>query len=292
MRKLRRCVRALSVIALGFVMLVPVMMVVPEPAIAAGTTTFYTHCASAKNSTYWSIYPKYSTGVTVVPQVEIANEAMHKTISTTALTVYVETNDFTEDEWYHATYIPDEYYSGEMPPDNATLLSVYMEIRFSWSHPELTPYFSINDKGSWGTGSTYPESTTNTIVWNITDAAAWTPAMLRSDDTWCRLKMLPSASVSYYLDYIGLSVMYTLPYGSGGAEEDDLPGFGDKFWTYDLSGGGIIGVFGVVGLCGLIATPAWAAWSFKNSDDSRVVVFVKAIVVGMFSLSLFLVSFA
>jgi hypothetical protein len=301
MRKLRRCVRALSVIALGFVMLVPVMMILPSPARAADSY-YETFMPSSYNSTYWKVYPRYTSSAVAAYGIQVTEDSQSRDLYTSSIVSYLETNDFSNPSWTGKEYWGSLWgeMTGELPPDNgtATISSVWVVAEFTLATPpDFYLAFSIDDKASWNVSSTYHGDIAgfhSLTWWNVTSLKTWNATILNSEDFWVRYVAETNAYVHYYFEYLGIMVQWSVPWGGEGGEtpEGGEPGGGDLPWSYSVADGGIIGVFGVVGLCGLIATPAWAAWSFKNSDDSRVVVFVKAIVVGMFSLSLFLVSFA
>lgn len=277
-------------IALGLMMFVPMITVVPDTAKAV-STTWFSYWPSAYNSTFWQVYPKYITGVVTCYPAQI-DDSVTKDLHSTATYAYVETNDFTNPTWYGPEPLP-EYASGDPCPNNgtATIVAVLIYANFMTWHPEITLYFSVNDKASWSAGYSVSAGY-GEVGWNVTALIAWTPEIMNSDDTWIRLRAQDMSSSNYYLDYLGFLYSYTVPWGGGyippdppDPEDEDGPS-----WTYNLTGGGVVGVMGVVGLCGMVGVPAWAVLAWRNGQDTRVGVFVKALVMGMFCFAMFWVS--
>lgn len=292
MKRKNSGVRASLVIALGLMMFAPMMTIVSEPAVAADTTWFC-YMPSSYNSTFWQIYPKYTTGVTSCYGAQVASDGQTKDLHSTATYAYVETNDFTNPTWNDPYGGAMNFTSGDPVPDNgtATILSVSIYAKFMTWYPDMVFYFSVDDKSSWSAGHSVSAGY-GTIGWNVTALTAWTPAMLNSDDTWVRLKASSMTTYNYYLDYLGFIYSYSVPWGGGYTPpEEDLPEEEDEpDWTYDLTGGGVVGVMGVVGLCGLVGTPAWIVIAWRQGEGSRIVIFVKGLVLGMFSFVMFWVS--
>ena len=292
MRRYVRGFRASLVIVLGLMMFVPMLTVVPE-SVSAADTTWFCYMPSSYNSTFWQIYPKYATGVTSCYGAQVASDGNTKDLHSTATYAYVETNDFTNPTWNDPYGGAVEFLSGTPVPNNgtATIVSVIIYAVFMASSPDAVLYFSVDDKASWSAG--YSEGAGYGMIgWNVTALTAWTPAILNSDDTWIRLKTSSMSTYNYYLDYLGFVYSYTVPWGGGYTPpEEELPEEDtDPDWTYDLTGGGVVGVMGMVGLAGLVGTPAWIVIAWRQGEGSRIVIFVKGLVLGMFSFVMFWVS--
>lgn len=251
---------------------------------------------SANNSTYWTVYPKYSGSVTTAYGAQCAVDSYTQDLYTgsTSIIKYVETNDFTNPDWFGEETSEDGY-SQWMPPANATITSVNVVMYFTSSRPVTHLYCSVNDKGSWHDSGPI-SSGLGLYVWNVTALESWTSAMLNSTDTWVKLKAWPSAGSHYYLDYLGFVVYFLAPYGGGDPipeEPEEGPEDSGADYTVDmfLTGEGIIASLGIVGLIGMIATPALAVFVYRNNQgEGKMNIFVKMLVLFMLFLTFFMVS--
>lgn len=253
---------------------------------------------SSSNSTYWTVYPKYVGSATSEYEVQVAySSVLDLYTSSSGLLRYVETNDFNNTDYNDLNESDEMVWF--MPVSNATITSVSVVALFFWQYPETVLYYSVDDKSSWGTSSTYSAggggmAPYGAVTWNVTSLEAWTPAMLNSTDTWAKAKFSPTAGQHYYLDYLGFIVTwyYDVPGGSEDPVEAPESEEGGADFGYDIiySAEGIIGVLGMVGFIGMIAVPALAVYLVKNSDEGRMAIFIKMLALFMFCLTFFMVS--
>jgi len=275
-------------------------IVIPEHA-RADTYYYQSWCPSANNSTFWTVYPRYSSTPVPAYGAQVQGDPYSQDLYTTSSTLkYVETNDFANSEWVDYEWF--DYQVGNMPTTNATILSVNVIASFYSTYPQSVLYFSTNDKGSWTTSSTYPAGSDTIppfpyaiISWNVTALATWNVSMLSSPDLWVKIKATPSVGIHYYLGYLGFYVSWSSEEDEGGGEYPPGEPNEDSSWDTDYnfiySDGGIIGIMGLIGFIGLIAIPAASVWMWKNgNEDSRIQLFVKILVIWMFCLTMFMVS--
>lgn len=292
------------VISIATILLLSGFCVIPANCTAE-VTYWLTTAPSAYNSSYWTIYPKYASTPVESEAVKTARDGSTLDLYTSSvgLTKCVETNDFTDnDSWVYPG--PSEYATpvGYLPPDNATIITVHVLVWFTACRPDMTVYLSTTNKSSWSNSGPITGSSSifyGIYQWNVTSLRTWTPAMLNDTDTWVKIKAIPTAGIHYYLDYLGFFILWSADLEGGGmggeiGDDEEYDPEGDTQGAFDFDfifdAGGIVGILGVVGFLGMIAVPPLAMLAYKTSNESRLVIFVRAIVSFMFCLSLFLVS--
>jgi len=289
--------RAASLI-LCLMFVTPFLVLISGQAEAA-VTYKASYMPSAYDSNIWYNYPTYQTTPVRCHQAEHFFDGSMKDLYSSAVSVYVETNNFTNPDypfddfvaWLIALFGPGYVnYTwggsfGTPVPANATIYIVQIVAAFPSNSPPLRFYYSINDKVSWNQSGDFPASATS-VIWNATAMETWTPAMLNSGDTWVKMRALPAPGIHYYLDYLGFIVYYTMPYGSGTPPEE--PASGD--WSYNInSGTNILGLLGTFGFIGMFAAPLAAIWLYRrDGGGSKIHLFLTAMIAFIVCLGLFL----
>lgn len=298
----------IAVIGMVGLVITGACLCMPVESVQAAELSFlWTQYPSAFNSSTWTVYPKSSTTPVASHAIEVWNDSSSFDFYTasTGLIKYARTNDFSDiDNW---TGTPSTEYSthwGWMPPENATITGVFVVANFYESCPRMQFAVSTNNASSWSSSAIISEdfdyyAEWGTWSWNITSLLAWTPAMLNSTSLWAQLKVWPTASTHYYLDYLGFSVWWWDDSGLGGSGVDDgitptpedeggLPSDIDYSFIYDA--GGIIGIMGVIGFIGMIAAPAIGVYVAKQGTESKMALFVKMLALWMFCMTMFMVA--
>lgn len=299
--------RFTAIAIVGIMILSSAFLIPAKEASAAELSFLWTEYPSAFNSTTWTVYPKYSTTPVSSHAIEVWNDSSSLDFYTASagLVKYARTNDFSDiDNW---TGTPSTEYSthwGWMPPVNATITGVFVVANFYESCPKMQFAVSTNDAGSWSSSAIVSENIDHyagwgTWSWNITSLTVWNGTLLNSTDLWAQLKVWPTPSTHYYLDYLGFSVWWWDDSGLGGSgvddgitptpeDEDGLPSDIDYSFIYDA--GGIIGIMGVIGFIGMIAAPALGVYVYRNGTESRMALFVKMLALWMFCMTMFMVA--
>ena len=277
-------------------LLISSLMVLPISQNArAGTTAYYmTWGPSAYNSSYWTVYSKYSTTPIDCEEVQGGGDGLNQSMAaSTGVYKYAQTNDYSNTTWVDpmidGLYPDFDDIIGTLPTWNATILTVTVFAYWLGSYPQCNLYYSLDDKSSWESSGTLP-SGNNQIWWNVTALEDWTPAILNNTDTWVKIRASPITGNNYYLDYLGWLITWSLPYGgTGSGEPPENPSSGND-WTFDLlAGNNLIGIFGLIGFIGMIALPAFGIWIYRNGSDDAIVTFIKLLVAFTFCFVLFLV---
>jgi hypothetical protein len=287
--------RHVLTILISVLMVSPLSLLVVSDNVQATTSYWMCNAPSSFNSTFWTI-PSDDDPTTAYGAQVGGDPYTQDLIGSEDEVKAVKTNDFTNPTWngpFLYEGFPGGYddYTGDLPPDNATIMTVFMFAFFNSNRPMSKLSFSTNDEGTYTTSSTYAAGT-GLLLWNITSLRTWTPSLLNSTDLWARLYAYPATGVHYYLDYLGFLITFSMTYGGSGSGPPEGPSEGDTGWNYNiLEGNGIIGIMGIIGFCGMIALPAFAIWQYKNgNDDGAIVTFIKLLVAGMFCLTMFLYS--
>lgn len=288
----------LLAIPIVFMFLVAGFVVFSDEAQAA-TYWYGTSTPSAYNSTYWKSFPRYSTTPVTLYAAQVYNDDYVADLSTTATYSYIQSNDFTNPLWYQSTGSNYSIYGtpAEMlPPNNgtATIQRVYIGMVFSGYAPGGWLSFSSDNKVTWHTSSVYYASSSGYIFWNVTSEIAWTPAIIHSNELWVQLKTW-GTSIHFYLDYVGLSVTWTTAYAIEDLTPTEEPGegSGDSYDAdYDswIQAGNIVGIMGFVGFIFMIAVPAFGVYVYRNTDEGKMNIFIKMLVLFMVSLSMFMIA--
>lgn len=288
--------------AIGIVagVLLSSLLIMPMQTVQAADLTYWcSTCPPAYNSSYWTVYPRYSSTHVEADSVETFDETyLDLYTGSTGLIKYVRTNDYTNlGEWQD---LMDSNFSepvGFMPPDNATITSVWMIAAFSGYHPYMRFGFSTNNASSWTYSSYMAESTSSymtwgNVGWNVTSLTTWNATLLNSTALWAELKAYPTAGTHYYLDYLGFRVFWWAELEGGGSggwdpEPDTEPS--EPFdYSFIYSAEGMVGMMGLIGLIGMIGIPAAGVYIARNSNDSRINILVKMIALWAFCFSLFM----
>ena len=169
--------RAILPIALAFGLF---LMYVPGEALAEDGV-HYTWFPSAYTSYYWrgGYTPASSYGV------QVYDDGYLQSVNSpfTGLTVYAETNNFTNPTYYFEDEIITPLWY--LPPANATIDVVWVTAQFATTSPQQFQFrLSTDDKASWDLSAIYYDYPTGSINWNVTSLYVWTPAMLNSTDLW------------------------------------------------------------------------------------------------------------
>lgn len=292
-----------GVIGICAVLVVSGLMVTQTKNAAATEYGYFLSSApSAVNSSYWTTYfdytwpPGWETTTPVeAPEVEVARDSNTTDLYTlNSLTYrYVETNDFNGEYWVdpgESDYATPVSY---LPPEDAYIVTVNVLVMFTANRPQMTLHLSTDDKDTWDSSTTIVESSNPYLAvvnWNVTSLRAWTPAMINTTDTWVKMAAIPTAGTHYYLDYLGFLILWYGEYEGGGSGSGDPPegyeedpesgSMGDYSGLF--TGANIPGLLGAIGLIGLVALPAFVIWVGRNSEESKIGLFVKFLVVGMF----------
>lgn len=276
-------------------------LITPTTVSATELTFWSSASPPAYNCSYWTVYPRYSTGVTEVEGPKVNNDLVTQDLyGSTGVYKWVKTNDFTDigswvDPESNSSYIEPVAW---MPPSDATITSVLVSASFTNYRPDMVLSFSVNNGSSWTSSSIISGSTEPFMgqwSWNVTTLATWTPALLNSTDVWARMKASPVTGFHYYLDYLGFVVYWWAEReggGSGGGTGD--PGTSEsRDYSFVYTADGLIGIIGIIGFCGMIAIPALGIWTYRhNQGEGRLSIFVKMLVLFMFCLTCFMASIA
>jgi len=272
---------------------------------AEATTYYYgtTH-ASANNGTHWRTYERYTSASEDIDEARISNDNETKDLYTSAIYSYVMTNDFTCSTY---CFDPDDLYIGGhpvsiMPPDNgtATIDYVWVSVRFVGTVMPCYLSFSPDNQSTWYTSS-YITGMYDSYYWQVTSKITWNATILNSNELWVKMKGYPVYGTHYYIDYLGISVRwhtdyvletYGIPMEEEPEEPDPIEDDSGANYTWDIimQDGGLVGVLGALGFIGMIGTPALAVWVVRNTNEGRMVTFVKMTALFFVFLTLFMLS--
>jgi len=187
-----------------------------------------------------------------------------------------------------------------LPPDNATILYVYALVRVALDgsasdsrgliisyatnetseavRTETATFHSVGAPTIWGGDPGWL-----TITCNITAYEGWTPAMLRSNETWVCV-LIPDASTPYfYIEYAGLYYAWYYP--------EAPPSGGDDEGIWELgSGSMLIFAMGTIGFCGMIGVSPFAVWLWRREGGDKIHAFVMMVATFTVCFALFLAS--
>lgn len=233
---------------------------------------------SAYNSTHFFAFPLPQVGPNPCPEVSARADGLTKDLyyASQASAQYAENGDFTNTTWHDDDeFFGLDYISGTQPPDNATIIIVWVTAYFMSQSPDVYLLLSIDDRATWYNSDPILAAY-GPISWNVTSLIAWTPQLLKSPQTWARVNCFPLGSTHYYLDYIGISSAWTVPYGGGYVPPGEVEETGGQMmssgWLTDIF---ILSLLGI-GFVGMIAYPGLAIYSYKSSDDklSSLIAFI------------------
>lgn len=284
-------IRTLLILGLTFGLFA---LYVPTGALAEDGV-HYTWFPSSYISYYWK------SGYTPGPAygIQVYDDSYTQSVNSpyTGFPVYAETNNFTNPTYYFESEVITALWY--LPPDNATVIAVWLTAQFTTTVPEDFQFrLSTDNKASWDLSSIYYDYPTGSINWNVTSLYAWTPAMLNTTDLWVRAWMVTDTGITHYLDYLGIVVFWD-GWADEEAEYEPPPPVPDENETggaqldynFIYTAEGIIGIMGFIGLIGMIAVPALSIFVYRqNQGEGKMNIFIKMLVLFMFCLTCFMVS--
>ena len=204
---------------------------------------------------------------------------------------YLETSDFNNPEWYGEEEYGWQGFIGDMPPDNATIVSVSLIAFFVTYQPFLQFFISANDEvfnEQFDVGF-------GTLSWNVTALYDWTPQMLSNETTAITLVMYTEANLNYRVSYLGFGTIHWTGWDEELPSDADPPAEDDDGYDagYDIVYTNIPGLLGFIGFIGLIAVPAAGIWVARNGQsESHIELFVKILAAWFFCFALVLYAVA
>lgn len=256
--------RAVSVAIMTGLVFCSFLLIAPVP-VRATTSIWWTMYPSAYNSTWQRALPFPQIGPNPCSDIS-ARDGISKDLYYAGDSAQVaENGDFTNASWSDwDEFLGLDYVNGTQPPDNATITVVWVTAYFMTQSPDCYLLFSVDNKVTWYNSDPILAAY-GPVSWNVSTLIAWTPQLLKSPQTWAKINAFPTPSTHIYLDYIGISSMWTVPYG-GGYEPpggETTGGMIGGTWASSI----VIGTLGGIGFIGMIAYPALAIYSFKSKDE-------------------------
>ena len=281
-------------------MLVGMFMPLAVDTASASATTYWitNYPCSSDAWTFAADYIDYSlTEPTPVdaPGVKVLWDGSSRNLWTSLTTRFVYCDTFTDTgSW--TNYWVEDYYVPWFPPANATIYKVYIVAEFvNASHtPNLFLEYAIDGLTFAHSGMFYGDElggTNNTTkAWDVTSRETWGNDTFLAWDFTVRMQAFPVPGVNYYLDYLGLIVVWE---GAGGGSWGGVTGDEPTPWdpSFDIIyiEGGLILVLGAIGFVGMIAVPPVTLMYYRMAEGDRISAFVKALVAFVFCLTLFMV---
>ena len=289
------CLIALAMLAGMFIPLAE------NNASATATSYWVTNYPCASDAwTFAADYIDYSIPIGEpeaidAPGVKVLWDGDDRNLATSLSTRFVYADMFTDTgSW--TNYWVEDYYVPWFPPANNTIYKVYIVAEFTnGSHtPNLFLEYATDGTTFAHSGMFYGDElgdTNNTTkVWDVTSRESWGNDTFLSWDFVVRMQAFPAVGVNYYLDYLGLIVVWE---GAGGGSWGGVTGDEPIPWDPDFDiiyiEGGLILVLGAIGFVGMIAVPPVTLMYYRMAEGDRISAFVKALVAFVFCLTLFMV---
>ena len=280
---------------------------VSEEADAA--TTYWTTCRPCADDawTFAADYIDYyipggEPTAVEAPGVKVLWDGDERNLATSYTTRFVYADTFT-DEASWTNYWVEDYFVPWFPPANATITTVYIVAQFASAlTPNLfleyatdgltfahSPMFYGSELAA-GEIDPFNPYYNNTKMWDVTSRETWGNDTFLDPDFTVRMQAFPVPGVNYYLDYLGLIVVWE---GAGGGAGDETEGDEPTPWDPDFDiiyiEGGLLLVLGSIGFVGMIAVPPVTLMYYRRAEGDRIGAFVKALVAFVFCLTLFMV---
>ena len=214
----------------------------------------------------------------------------------------MEVAEFADGDIYDIYAPADDYYytfktsnftdgfTGFMPPEDANITGVVIEAFGPMVFPPTTFSYALEGEDAYNTSSVLEDYQYN-IGWDVSYLENWTWDIFVGNDFWVKAQLQPDGLTHYYLDYVGLSIWYTMEDEyEGGTEEDPISYDGSEVDYGLIYGDGLIGTLGFIGLIGMIAVPGLAVYIYRNGNEGNVNLFVKMLALFMFCLTMFMYS--
>lgn len=284
----------LSINRITSIMVVFILLISLTPMtmnVRSEVESHYTWQPSANNATRWQVYPHGWSGYMPCQEIKVTHDEQYYTIytGTSGIVVWAKTNDYNNPNWIDPEQEP---LVGYLPPSGATI--VWVHIWAEWlgnygniaGQPESVLYFTVNGGTTWYSSGTFPEKRANSLqkyvsqTWDVTNYISWTPEIINNTNFQVKLQAHPTPNTYYYLDYLGISVMWYI--GTSPPPEEPEEGGGSTTPSR------VVSILWFVGLVGMIGTPPMTIWIFKRQQESGIVSFVIGLAVFMLFFALFL----
>lgn len=179
-------------------------------------------------------------------------------------------------------YWPPYSNRSAFPPANATILSVSLLAILRCPVPRLFQMHlvftvggtSFNYFSGWLTAGTTDQAFTFNVTVNL--------VAYGYEDDWDYFTVFLDAGYypgkSLYVDYLGISALWTWPGGPGG------PG-GEGYAPSPVD---VPGIMGITGFIGMIAVPAAGVWVFRKDGGSKILAAMGVLVAFLVCFALFL----